>query len=120
MTMNERRRLLKEYIRDDADEELDYFTIIPYSDGEPYVSRIAFIQPYYAELADGSEYYSDIWYSIDGGEWILYSGEYIDVPCFSKIRFKGNWHDVMKDVEFTNFGEAGYCTPYLISESGND
>ena len=119
--MNERRRLLKEYIRDDADEELDYLTIIPYSDGEPYVSRIAFITPYHVKLPNGTEYYSDIWYSLDGGEWILYSGEYIDVPCFSKIRFKGDWHDVMKNVvipEDTAFEQ--YYTPWLYSESGND
>lgn len=119
--MNERRRLLKEYIRDDADEELDYLTIIPYSDGEPYVSRIAFSTPYHVKLPNGTEYYSDIWYSLDGGEWILYSGEYIDVPCFSKIRFKGDWHDVMKNVvipEDTTLEQ--YYTPWLYSESGND
>ena len=94
-----RRRLLTEYIRDDADEELDYFTIMPYSDGEPYVSSIWVNNPY-AKLPDGTEYYGDIWYSIDGGEWVLCNEEYIDVPCFSKIRFKGNWNEVMKDVEF--------------------
>lgn len=119
--MNERRRLLKEYIRDDADEELDYFTIIPYSDGEPYVSRIACSQPYYVRLVDGSEYYSSIWYSIDGGEWIETFGEYIDVPCFSKIRFKGNWHDVMKDVEFVDYSRVeAFESPSFYSESGYD
>lgn len=118
--MNGRRRLLKEYIRDDADEELDYLTIIPYSDGEPYVSRIAIYQPYMVVMTDGTEYRGDIWYSVDGGEWILYGGEFIDVPCFSKVRFKGNWHEVMKDVEFTvdNFPE--FYTPYFYSESSSD
>lgn len=121
MTMNERRRLLKEYIRDDADEELDYLTIIPYSDGEPYVSRIAFNQAYWVKTSDGQEYFSNLWYSIDGGEWIQYRGEYIDVPCFSKIRFKGDWHDVMKDVEYNDdIVFEWFYIPYLYSESGND
>ena len=119
--MNERRRLLKEYIRNDADEELDYLTIIPYSDGEPYVSRIAFNQAYWVKTSDGQEYFSHLWYSIDGGEWIQYIGGYIDVPCFSKIRFKGDWHDVMKDVEYNDdIVFEWFYIPYLYSESGND
>ena len=118
--MNGRRRLLKEYIRDDADEELDYLTIIPYSDGEPYVSRIAVHQPYMVVMTDGTVYYSDIWYSVDGGEWIRYGGEFIDVPCFSKVRFKGNWHEVMKDVEFVanNIGSSYF--PNFYNESSSD
>lgn len=118
--MNGRRRLLKEYIRDDADEELDYLTIIPYSDGEPYVSKIAIYQPYVAEMTDGTIYYGNIWYSVDGGEWILYGGEFIDVPCFSKVRFKGNWHEVMKDVEYTGDNVSEFYTPYFYSESSSD
>ena len=95
-----RRRLLTEYIRDDADEELDYFTIMPYTQGESYVSMI-YAYGHYLRMYDGTTYYGDLWYSIDGGEWIFIDGSaYIDVPCFSKIRFKGNWHEVMKDVEY--------------------
>ena len=118
--MNERRRLLKEYIRDDANEELDYFTIIPYSEDEPYVSRIAISYPHYVYMTDGSYFYSDIWYSVDGGEWVLYDGEYIDVPCFSKVRFKGNWHEVMKDIEYVENNIANRYSPYFVSESGYD
>lgn len=118
--MNGRRRLLKEYIRDDADEELDYLTIIPYSDGEPYVSRIATYQPYMVVMTDGTVYYSDIWYSVDGGEWIRYGGEFIDVPCFSKVRFKGNWHEVMKDVEFVENNIGSSYFPNFYSESSSD
>lgn len=119
--MNGRRRLLKEYIRDDADEELDYLTIIPYSDGEPYVSRIAVYQPYMVVLTDGTEYLGDIWYSVDGGEWTLVNyGEYIDVPCFSKVRFKGNWHEVMKDIEFVENNIDSSYFPNFYSESSSD
>lgn len=115
-----RRRLMSEYIRDDADEELDYFTIIPYSAGEPYVSRIGVSYPYVVEMKDGTVYHSDIWYSIDGGEWILYVGEIIDVPCFSKVRFKGNWHEVMKDVEFNDENFKSYNAPSFFSETNQD
>lgn len=118
--MNERRRLLKEYIRDDEDEELDYLTIIPYTEGESYVSRIAISQPYWVVMKDDSYYYSDIWYSIDGGEWVLYGEGFIDVPCFSKVRFKGNWHEVMKDVEATIENVAYSGLPTFYSESGSD
>ena len=112
--------LISEYIRDDANEELDYFTIIPYNDGEPYISRIAIYSPYMAIMRDGTEYYSDIWYSVDGGEWILYGGDFIDVPCFSKVRFKGNWHEVMKDVEFVANNISSFYAPSFYSESGYD
>ena len=116
-----RRRLLTEYIRDDADEELDYFTIIPYSEDEPYVSRIGISQPYLVKMMDGTEYRSHIWYSVDGGEWIQYNGEYVDVPCFSKIRFKGDWHEVMKDVEFHGFEHFEYFyAPEFYSENGSN
>lgn len=119
--MNERRRLLKEYIRDDADEELDYLTIIPYTEVESYISRIAVSQPYSVIMTDGSEYYGNIWYSVDGGEWVLYGGGFIDVPCFSKVRFKGDWHEVMKDVEYNSYeGVASNSLPSFYSESGSD
>lgn len=118
--MNGRRRLLKEYIRDDEDEELDYLTIIPYTEGESYISRIAVSQPYSVIMTDGSEYYGNIWYSVDGGEWVLYSGEFIDVPCFSKVRFKGNWHEVMKDVEFVENDIASSYLPSFYSENNSD
>lgn len=120
--MNGRRRLLKEYIRDDADEELDYLTIIPYapSDAGSYISRIAIDNPYYVKMTNGSEYYSDIWYSVDGGEWVLYSEGFIDVPSLSKIRFKGNWHEIMKDVEFIRENVSEAYTPKFYSESGYD
>lgn len=111
---------MSEYIRDDADEELDYLTIIPYSDGEPYVSRIATYQPFMVVMTDGTVYYSDIWYSVDGGEWILYGGEFIDVPCFSKVRFKGNWHEVMKDIEFVENNIGSSYFPNFYSESSSD
>lgn len=116
-----RRRLLTEYIRDDADEELDYFTIIPYSEGD--MSQFSRIRAtgYYAKMQDGTEYYGDIWYSIDGGEWTQTFGEYIDVPCFSKIRFKSNWHEMMKDVEFPGFEYVEYYyAAEFYSESGYD
>ena len=115
-----RRRLLTEYIRDDADEELDYLTIIPYSDYESYVSRIAIPSPYGIVMTDDTEYYGDIWYSVDDGEWIQYGGEFIDVPCFSKVRFKGNWHEVMKDVEFIENNVSSHYTPYFVSENNYD
>lgn len=119
MTMSERRRLLTEYIRDDADEELDYFTIIPYSDNISNVSLIAIEYPHYVIMReDASSFYSDIWYSLDGGEWVLYSGEYIEVPCFSKVRFKGNWHEVMKDVEFIEENISIFNVPRFYSASG--
>ena len=115
-----RRRLMSEYIRDDADEELDYFTIMPYSAGEPYVSRI-YAYGYYVEMVDGTVYVSDMWYSIDGGEWTLVNEkEYIDVPCFSKIRFKGNWHEVMKDVESELENIKTYYSAAFASENGGD
>lgn len=120
--MNERRRLLKEYIRDDADEELDYFTIMPYTEGESYVSSI-YPYGYYVKMNDGTEYYGDLWYSIDGGEWTLVNeGKSIDVPCFSKIRFKGNWHEVMKDVEYTDVYSniEQFLTPVFYSASASD
>ena len=119
--MNERRRLLTEYIRDDANEELDYFTIMPYADGdEHYVSRISALG-YYVKMQDGTEYKSDMWYSLDGGEWIQTFGEYIDVPRFSKIRFKSNWHELMKDVEFPEgMYVEKYYTSQFYSESGYD
>lgn len=116
-----RRRLMSEYIRDDADEELDYFTIMPYSEGEPYVSRI-YAYGYYVEMVDGTVYVSDMWYSIDGGEWILvdYTGA-IDVPCFSKIRFKGNWHEMMNDVELNEPENVKtYYSAAFASENGGD
>ena len=114
-----RRRLLTEYIRDDADEELDYFTIIPYAEGgEYYTSRIQ-AYGYYVKMTDGTEYESDMWYSLDGGEWIQTFGEYIDVPCFSKIRFKSNWHEIMKDVEFPGWEYVElYYAPVFNSEDG--
>lgn len=115
-----RRRLLTEYIRDDADEELDYFTIIPYNEGEAYISRIQ-AYGYYVKLQDGTEYEGDMWYSLDGGEWTQTFGEYIDVPCFSKIRFKSNWHEMMKDVEVSDdiYVEAYYSASF-VSENGGD
>ena len=121
MSLLRRRMLMSEYIRDDADEELDYFTIIPYSEDESYVSRIKAFG-YYIEMENGTIYMSDVWYSIDGGEWTLVNqGEYIDVPCFSKIRFKGNWHEVMKDVEITESEIVkDYYTAEFYSESGYD
>ena len=116
-----RRRLLTEYIRDDADEELDYFTIIPYAEeGESYTSRIK-AYGYNVKMKDGTEYESDMWYSLDGGEWTQTFGEYIDVPCFSKIRFKSNWHEMMKDVEFPGFEYVeSYYSAEFYSESGYD
>lgn len=115
-----RRRLLTEYIRDDADEELDYFTIIPYTEGDMYQgSRIGITQPYWVRLTDGTEYMGNIWYSVDGGEWIQYNGEYVDVPCFSKIRFKGDWYEVMKNVKFPGFEYIEFFyIPQFYSESG--
>ena len=113
-----RRRLLTEYIRDDADEELDYFTIIPYSEGEASISRIQ-AYGYYVKMVDGTEYESDMWYSLDGGEWTQTFGEYIDVPCFSKIRFKSNWHEMMKDVEFDErIVVESFTAPYFGCECG--
>lgn len=111
---------MSEYIRDDADEELDYFTIMPYSAGEPYVSRI-YAYGYHVEMMDGTVYASDMWYSIDGGEWTLVNKEgYIDVPCFSKIRFKGNWHEMMKDVESEYENIKTSYSASFVSEGGYD
>ena len=118
--MNERRRLLTEYIRDDADEELDYLTIIPYGEDPLYVNKVAIYQPYMVTMTDGTEYRGDIWYSVDGGEWILYGGEFIDVPCFSKVRFKGNWHEIMKDIEYDMSNVSNIYTPYFYSQSSYD
>ena len=93
--MNERRRLLTEYIRDDADEELDYFTIIPYEGGaNPCPIQI---YGYVVVWNDGTYFISDMWYSIDGGQWMRVEyGDTVNVPFKSKLRLKSNGYDVLR------------------------
>ena len=106
-----RRRLLTEYIRDDEDEELDYFTLIPWGD-ESEMSNIMFYG-FYAQDAFGS-YSDNIWYSIDNGEWIEASLDtVVSVPRMHKLRLKGNGYEFWKGLNtstVTYFESAGFYT----------
>lgn len=114
--MNERRRLLKEYIRDEADEELDYFTIISYNYDETPVEID--VWPTRTGGYDDHEYYeSEMYYSIDGGEWVRVTEEYatIILPYKHKVRLKNDEYDLLKQVlesGTTHYERAGFGVSY--------
>lgn len=93
--MNERRRLLTEYIRDDADEELDYFTVIPVGiNGEERCTL--FLQGYSVEIDDGRTSSSDLYYSVNGGEWINSNNNPFEVNTMDRVRLKSEGYDTAK------------------------
>ena len=91
-----RRRLLTGYIRNDASEELDYFTVIPYSDtggGWVYIN----VRGGTATLQDGTIHYFYLSYSIDGRGWVSCESAQLKVSELSRVRFKCNMYDVIKN-----------------------
>ena len=115
-----RRRLMAEYVRDDAAVELDYFTIIPWGDDpEPC---IIYADGYYVEWTDGSWFGSDVWYSIDDGPWMKAGyGVGIEVPRKHRIRFKSDGYEAcrMAGDEYMDVLDSFYA-PSFRSESGYD
>lgn len=106
-----RRRLLTEYIRQDAEEELDYFTVIPYSDtggGLRYIN----VAGGTATLQDGTTHIFYLSYSIDGGGWISCERAQLEVYELSRVRFKCNMYEVLKNESDVRHFELPSISPY--------
>ena len=109
-----RRRLLTEYIRDDADEELDYLTLIPWCEE----GDMCYIKLYWLRAADAyGSYAVNIWYSIDNGVWIeALDGEIVSVPGNHKIRLKCNGYECLKGLDISSISyvsPATFGTEYM-------
>lgn len=106
-----RRRLLTEYIRQDAEEELDYFTVIPYSDtggGLRYIN----VAGGTATLQDGTTHIFYLSYSIDGGGWISCERAQLAVYELSRVRFKCNMYEVLKNESDVRYFELPSISTY--------
>lgn len=102
MSLLRRRMMMSEYIRNDANEELDYFTLIPYTFNEEDKESGVDIYAYGYFIAEGATVFaeSEIYYSINGGEWTLADYEIpFKVKHLDRIRFKGYGYDVAKIAE---------------------
>lgn len=108
--------LMSEYIRDDADEELDYFTVIPFAYNEEYRDDEQNLYIHGYEIHDSTHllYYSDIYYSINGGEWIL--GEYdmpLKVKHLDRVRLKCNGYELKEEWEAANGNDTYTARVYM-------
>jgi hypothetical protein len=116
-----RRRMMADYIRDDADEELDYFTVIPYcvdeslidSECDMYAAGYEVVNEQHETVA-----YSDIYYSINGGEWILANYEIpFKVKHLDRVRLKCNGYDIKNIWENVSTGYRGFNAPVWTQDS---
>ena len=112
---------MSEYIRDDADEELDYFTVIPFVYNEDNRDVEYEMYAYGYEIFDSNHNiicYSDIYYSINGGEWTLC--EY-DVPFkvkhLDRVRMKCNGYELKEEWENDYGGYYYYSAGPWIQDS---
>lgn len=114
-----RRRLMSEYIRDDADEELDYFTVIPFVYSEEHRDAEYELYMYGYGIYDSTHllYYSDIYYSLNGGEWTLCE---LDVPLkvrhLDRVRLKCNGYELKEEWE-TVSGYNPYTAQVYMEKS---
>lgn len=116
MSLLRRRMMMSEYIRDDADEELDYFTVIPFAYNEEYRDDEQKLYIYGYGIYDSTHllYYSDIYYSINGGEWIL--GEYgmpLKVKHLDRVRLKCNGYELKEEWEAANGNDTYTATVHM-------
>ena len=115
-----RRRMMAEYVRDDATEELDYFTVITWGD-ESYGPSVIYAYGYYVELSDGSWFESDMWYSIDEGPWVKAGYDAgIEVLRGQRVRFKSEGYEVWRKLgEYSDYVEYAYQAAVLPAPSGD-
>lgn len=116
-----RRLMMADYIRDDADEELDYFTVIPYCVDESLIDSECdmYAGGYSIENEQGeSVAYSPIYYSINGGEWTrAILGIPFKVKHLDRVRLKCNGYDIKNIWEDASTGYRSYTASAWSTDS---